>query len=97
MTVDNVVTILDKIGQDQWERVMSMHIVPSSLLEEIQRRYSTDTEKNHAYVDYYVNCHPQASWKHLTRTLYVEKEFDAARESKSFMSTGKHENTCTIM
>ena len=97
MTVDNVASILDKLGQDQCEKVMSTYIVPSLLLKEIQRRYSTDTEKNHAYADYYVNYHFDASWGHLTRELYVEKEFAAARESKSFMSTGKHENTSTIM
>ena len=96
MTVDNVATILDKIGQDQ-ERVVSAHIVPNPLLKEIQRRYSTDTEKIHACADYYVNCHPQASWEHLTRILYLKKAFAVARESKSFMSTGKHENTCSIM
>ena len=97
MTVDNVAPILDKLGQYQWEKVMNTYIVPSPLLKEIQRRYSTDTEKIHACVDYYVNCHPDASWEFLTKTLYWSKEFAAARESKSFMSTGKHENTCTIM
>ena len=97
MTVDNVAPILDKIGQDQWERVVSTYIVPKPLLDEIQRRYSTDTEKIHACADYYVNYHPQASWEDLTGTLYLNKEFAAARESKSFMSTGKYENTCTIM
>ena len=64
--------------------------IPLSLLEEIQGRYSTDTEKNHACADYYVNCHPQASWEHLTTYLYVNSVFALARESKSFMSTGKY-------
>ena len=90
MTVDNVATILNKIGQDQWERVMSTYIVPLPLLKEIQRRYSTHTEKIHACVNYYVNCRPEASWEYLTMTLYLKKEFAAARESKSFISTGKH-------
>ena len=90
MTVDNVAPILDKIGQDQWERVVSIYIVPNPLLEEIQRRYSTDTEKIHVCTDYYVNYNPEASWEDLTRSLYCKKEFAAARESKSFMSTGKH-------
>ena len=67
--------------------------IPWPLLEEIQRRYSTDTEKNHACADYYVNCHPDAEWKDLTMDLYYEKELALARESKSFMSTGK--NTAT--
>ena len=64
--------------------------IPPSLLGEIQRRYSTDTEKNLAYTDYYVKYHPDASWINITLKLYVIKEFAAARESKSFMSTGKY-------
>ena len=99
MTVDNVTQILNKIPGHKWEKVMKVMdedglCIPSPLLEEIQRRYSTDTDKNHACADYYVNCHPQAKWEHLTIELYYEKEFALARESKSFMSTG--ENTATI-
>ena len=92
MTVDNVTQVINKIEGDKW-KVMgggSIGIVPYHQLEEIQRRYSTDTEKTHACADYYVNCHPDASWKHLTMGLYFHKEFTGARESKSFMSTGKY-------
>ena len=93
MTVDYITQIFNKIGGDQWEGVMDglggLNI-PGSLLEEIQRRYSTGTEKNHTCADYYVNCHPEASWHHLTRALYMGKEFALARESKSFMPTGKY-------
>ena len=92
ITVDNVTQIFNKIG-DKWERVMGNQTelgIPQSLLEEMQRRYSTDTEKNHACADYYVNCHPKASWEDLTVALYVEEEFAAARESKSLKSTGMY-------
>ena len=63
--------------------------IPEPLLKEIQRRYSTDAEKNRACADHYVNCHPEAEWEHLTRELYQYGEFAAARESKTFISTGK--------
>ena len=93
MTVDNVTQILNKIPGDKWEKVMGMYGgglgIPRRLLEEIQRRYSTDTEKNHACADYYVNCHPEAEWKHLTTRLYYNEEFALAKETKSFISTGK--------
>ena len=69
--------------------------IPSPLGEEIQKRYSTVREKNHACADYYVNCHPDAEWERLTWKLYARDEFALARESKSFMSTGK--NTCTMV
>ena len=94
MTVDNVTQILNKIPGDKWEKVMGVYggglDIPKPLLREIQRRYSTDTEKNHACADYYVNCHPEAEWEHLTARLYLKKEFALARETKLFMSTGKN-------
>ena len=93
MTVDNVAQILNKIPGGKWEEVMDGLDIPWPLLKEMQRRYSTDTEKNYACADYYVNCHPDAEWKALTVNLYQRKEFASARESKSFMSTGK--NTAT--
>jgi hypothetical protein len=92
MTVDNVTQILNKIPGDKWRRVMGGGGlgIPWPLREEIQRRCSTDTEKNHACADYYVNCHPEDEWEDLTWSLYYAKEFASARESKSFMSTGKY-------
>jgi hypothetical protein len=92
MTVDNVTQILNKTPGDKWEKVMGRGglDIPSALLWEIRRRYSTDTEKNHACAGYYVNCHPDAEWEHLTTSLYHQEEFALARESKSFMSTGKY-------
>ena len=90
MTVANVAQLLNKIPGDKWWEVMGGRglDIPLALLEEIQRRYSTDTEKNHACADYYVNCHPQAEWEHLTVNLYYTKEFALARDFKSFMPTG---------
>ena len=63
--------------------------VPESLMGEIEKTYFTDSEKSRAYADYYVHLHPDGSWEHLTTTLYDVNKFTAARESKSFMSTGK--------
>ena len=101
MTVDNATQVMDKIEGDKWEVVMGGRGlglgIPESLLEEIQTRYSTDTEMIHAGVDYYLNFHPDASWEHLTGVLYMEKEFAAARKSKSFMSTGKYCHYITYM
>ena len=90
MTVDNVTQILNKIPGDKWEEVTGERglDIPRPLMWEIQWRYSTDTEKNHACADYYVNCHPEAKWERLTVELYDMEEFALAKESKSFMPTG---------
>ena len=89
MTVDDVTKVINKIEGDK-VKVMRWLDIPDSLLEEIEKRYSTDSEKSHAYADYYVHIHPDASWKDLTGKLWDKKELTAARESKSFMSTGKY-------
>ena len=77
----------------EWENVMGDRVgvgIPWPLLEEIQRRYSTDTEKNCAFADYYVNYHPEPEWEDLAWSLCIQEEFAAARESKSFMLTGRY-------
>ena len=56
----------------------------------MERNYSTESEKSRAFADVYVNIHPNPSWGHLTRDMYLEEEFATGRESKSFMSTGKY-------
>ena len=98
MTVDSVTQILNKIPADKWWEVMGIRglDIPGPLLKKIQRRYSTDTEKNHACADYYVNCHPEAEWEHVTMQLYFRSAFTTAKESKSFLSTGKSHNYMII-
>ena len=91
MTVDNVTQIFNKIEGDKSDVMGEDGIdIPSSVIKEIERRSSTDKEKNKAYANYYVNYHPDASWEDLTVRLYWENELAATRESKSFMSTGKY-------
>ena len=89
MTVDNVIKVINKTEGDK-VKVMGGFGVPKSLLEEIETRYSTDSEKSHAYADYYVRLHADASWEHLTKRMCHMKELAAAKESKSHMSTGKY-------
>ena len=87
MTVDNVAQVLNMIGANKWNLICALSI-PKTQQEEIQMRYFTDTEKIHASASYYVNYHPDASWKRLTGELYYKREFSAAMKSKSYMLTG---------
>ena len=93
MTVDNVTQVFNKIKGDKSEVMSGVGVgigIPDSVIEEIERRSSTDKEKNKAYANYCVNYHPDASWEHFTWALHWKNELAAARESKSFMSTGKY-------
>ena len=98
MTVDNVTQILSKIPGHKWVKVMGdvRLDIPLALLNEIQRRYSTDTEKTHACADYYVNCHPEAGWEHLSIHLYARRQFAALKEKKSLIPTGKVETIIVL-
>lgn len=64
--------------------------IPESLKEKIEGRYLSSTDQLNRCADYYVNCHPDASWEHFTRMLCIVDELEAARLSKSFMTTGKY-------
>ena len=93
MTVDGVTQVFNKIKGNKEEVMRSMLglDIPSLLFNEImERSYSTESEKNRAFADVYVNIHPYSSLEDLTRDMYLEEEFASARESKSFMSTGKY-------
>ena len=91
MTVDAVAQVMDKIKEDKSEVMRSGLHIPKLLVDEIlQRSYSTDSEESRALIDVYINIHPNASWENLTRRLYGWMKLAAARESKTFMSTGKY-------
>ena len=87
MTAENVTQVFNKLGDTL--DVMKYDI-PWPLVEEIQKRYMTEADQIHACADYFVNCHPNASWQSLTWELYCWDDLAAARESKSFMSIGKY-------
>ena len=69
-----------------WERVLVWNLaIPSSYLDEIYTKYTTDEKKTHALADVYINNRPESSWQHLVQTLYREGELVAAKEAKSFL------------
>ena len=60
-------------------------VVPPSRLTEIQQRCSTEREIAYECASYYVHCHPQSSWTHLTSRLYGGEEFAAVEKLKPFL------------
>ena len=91
MTVDGVTQVFNKIKGDKENVMRSGLDIPSPLVDKImERSFSTESEKSRAFADVYVNIHPDPSWEGLTSDMYWEEEFASARESKSFVSTGKY-------
>ena len=92
LTVDSLVGVMEKVTSDEgrrrkmWEEVLKWKYgTPSSYLDEVYTKYTTDKEKTHALADVYVNSRPESSWQHLVQTLYAEGELAAAKEAKSFL------------
>ena len=74
-----------------WERVWEFvsytftATTPSSYLDEVYTKYTTNKEKTHALADVYINSRPESSWQHLVGTLYSESELAAVKEAKPFL------------
>ena len=90
--VESLVGVMEKVTSDEgrrrkvWERVLTWdYVTPSSYLDEVYTKYTTDEEKTHALADVYINSRPESSWQHLLLTLYNEGEVAAAKEAKSFL------------
>ena len=92
LTVDSLVAVMEKVTSDEgrrrkvWREVMEWDLTtPSSYIDEVYTKYSTDKEKTHALADVYVNSRSESSWQHLVQTLYAYGEQAAAKEAKSFL------------
>ena len=96
--MDSLVGVMEKLTSDEgrrrevWKRVllwMDMDTftttTPSSYLDDVYTKYTTDEEKTHALADTYINGRPESSWQHLVQTLYREGELAAAKEAKPFL------------
>ena len=90
--MDSLVEVMEKVTSDEgrrrkvWEKVLQWnYTTPSSYLDEVYTKCTTDEEKAHALADVYINNRPESSWQHLVQTLYGEAELAAAKEAKSFL------------
>ena len=90
--MDSLVGVMERVTSDEerrrevWEKVLRWdYRTPSSYLDEVYTKYTTDKEKTHALADVYVNSRPESSWQHLVQTLYGESELAATKEAKSFL------------
>ena len=90
--MDSLVGVMKKVTSDEgrrrevWKEMLQWnYTTPSSYLNEVYTKCTTDEEKTHALGDAYVNNRPESSWQHLVQTLYWEGELAAAKEAKSFL------------
>ena len=82
LTTDNVAEVMELLNN--WNSLEYI-IVPTSQLEEIQRKCSTKKDIANKCTSYYVQCHPQRSWTHLAERLHKKEEFAALEKLKPFL------------
>ena len=59
--------------------------VPYAILDDIERRYSTDDQRNLAVVEYYLHYAPGASWNHLAGVLYYREKEGALQQVQQYV------------
>ena len=86
LTVENVIGVMVNVAEHRRRKVWSRgNSIPDPQLEEIYQKYSIEKQRMQACADFYVNCHPASSWKHLCHRLYLEKDKTAVRKAKTFI------------
>ena len=77
--------VVAKVEPKEREKVYEKVLIHRSKLMKIQEQYSTDSEREVAYADVYVNCCPWSSWKDLAKILYYHHHVAAVEEVKSYL------------
>ena len=87
LTIEKVTEVMEKVKVDKrrqvWGRVLTWRW--ESPADQLYSSHSTEKEKNLSCSDTYVNCHPEASWDHLTSLLYEEDEMTAVDQARPFL------------
>ena len=65
------------------EEVRSWIYVPEHMVNHLSER-----EKKHAAGNYYLQTRPDASWQHLTESLYYAEQFNAVQKAKQHLPKG---------
>ena len=87
LTVENVTEVVECMSVDRRIKLLSEPgLIATEQQEEINKKFSTNDQRVHACIDYYVN-HPivHPSWTTLCRKLYRMNEITAAGKAKAFI------------
>ena len=82
LTVDNVSHIMEKVKGELrpqvWEDL-------SPAIGRIIKAEKYSSEREHEYVDLYVNCKSTSSWEYLASLLYHHHQVAAVEEVRSYL------------
>ena len=84
LTVENMNRVMAKVEPKEREEVY-VRVLGVGIVLQIQEQYSTDSEREVAYVDAYINCHPSSSWHELASALYRHHHVAAVEEVRTYL------------
>ena len=86
LTVENMNRVMAKVEPKEREEVYERVLDYESLIKWIQEQYSTDSERDMAYVNAFINCDPSSSWHKLAKVLYEHHYVAAIEEMRSYLT-----------
>ena len=96
LTVENMNCVMAKVEPKEREKVY-WEVRDYDAMMKIQEQYSTDSEREVAYVDVYVNCDSRSSWQSLAKVLYRRHHVAAVEEVRSYLPPrGVSPCTCVV-
>ena len=82
--MENIGQVMEKV--EPKERLSVFRTTVNSFrVEDIMLECSTDSEKESAFMDIYVNCNPLSSWVDLAKALYQCEQMAAVEEVRSYL------------
>ena len=81
LTVENVNRVIAKVEPKERMKLYE----EGSVAEKIQAQYSTESEREVAFIDAYVNCEPSSSWHKLAGVLYRLHHVAAVEDVRPYL------------
>ena len=86
LTVENMNHVMAKVEPKERERERVYEgVLDYGARMKIREQYLTDSEREVAYVDAYVNYQPSSSWHELAKALYQRHHVAAVEEVRTYL------------
>ena len=66
-----MITALDTLPVDKWEKFAFELDVPKSKTDQIRSQFTSDEERKNEVIRIYHTQHPHPSWEHVSDVLYM--------------------------
>ena len=94
LTEENLTSLLEGVKDLDGVIGVTFYLhIPVSRQSEIQRQYSSITQRRQEYCRYWLTYHPSPSWLVVANALYMKDECGALEVLQKFYLKGEHKHT----